>query len=1383
MNHSAIPSDQVVRPKFWQCALCLLCVSYSYGGDWPQWRFGAGRGAVSPHAIAPDLQLQWVRECPPSRSAWPSTQNKLQFDTAPEPVVEGQRIFIPSNTWDGISACDTRSGKELWRFDADGPVRFAPIAHKGKVYFVADDGFLYCLDAADGSLRWRVNGGPADRRILGNHRLISSWPARGGPVLHEGRLYFSASIWPFMGIFIHALDPESGEIIWSNSGDGSNYITQPHNTPSFAGIVPQGHFAAEGDRLVVPGGRSTPAIFDCRDGRQVAFPFDKKLGGHAVMAGGGSYFCAGTSYFLSDGKHTGEKAPALLDDETFIMPDTSRVIGISARPTESKAGRGQPKVARQAQFERPITSKVPGRWFIKAGNHIFAAGSGKVAAYDCSAKSTGAAVWEAEVPGTVWNMLAADDRLFVMTTDSRLYCFGAPPVDEPVTHTWNRQPLPVETAGDRALADAVIRHGGRAGYALALGKTPTSLIASLMESTEFHLVAVDDAAAAVAELRRSLQGAGLYGSRAAAHVGAPERFPFPPYLAHAIIVANPASAGIASPHFVHTVFAALRPYGGCAMLALSAAEHERFMDQVNTAKLPQALVTRDGGLTVLRRVGALPNTDDWSHQYGNSAQTVVSQDKQVRAPLGVLWFGGPTHEGILPRHGHGPNPQVAGGRLLIEGPDLLRAVDVYTGRVLWEKSLPGFGKYYNVTSHFAGAGKIGSNYVTLADHIYAVYDRKILELDAATGVTTKTFALPDHGNPHWGYIGVTGDLLVASAAPLALDPGKPGKPKAAKPAKDMRAIIEKGATWQYLAGEDPVPQWQSLDAALQGNWKRGKAGFGYGDDDDATRLDMRKKYTRVYIRHEFSGAATKDLKTLGLMLNFDDGFIAYLNGKEVARSHVQGHGSKAKTSGHEAGNFEYFEFKDWQRLVLPGRNVLALAGYNTSANSSDFSLDPYLVGLPEKPALQAAKEPRKASSWSPPEAQYASGSRRVCVFDRKSGTLLWSREAAFNFRHNNFCLSDDTVFCIDSMTPPKRAGMTWSGASPGRPATLYALNARTGEPRWQAENPFGTFLSYSKKHDLLLQAGSDYRDRASDENKKGMTAFRGRDGQVLWKNDLSYGGPCLLWKDKVLTNGRGGIALDIKTGEPTGWRYTRNYGCNTAIGSEHLLTFRSGAAGFYDMENLSGTGNLGGFKSSCTSNLIPANGVLSAPDYTRTCTCAYQNQTSLAMVHMPEAEFWTSGGAFAGKRIGINFGAPGDRRSPAGTLWLEHPSVGGNSEAVAVTVAGKSLAYFRQHASTIAKGELAWVRASGVSGAERIRMTIPKAIGAKSYTVRLLFGKPTSDGVFDVSLEDKVILTAFQPGSAIKEFTGIEISDGELQLDFSSTRGNAVLTGIELIAE
>ena len=47
--------------------------------------------------------------------------------------------------------------------------------------------------------------------VLGNGRMISLWPVRGGPVLQGDVLYFAAGIWPSEGIFIHAIDPVGGK--------------------------------------------------------------------------------------------------------------------------------------------------------------------------------------------------------------------------------------------------------------------------------------------------------------------------------------------------------------------------------------------------------------------------------------------------------------------------------------------------------------------------------------------------------------------------------------------------------------------------------------------------------------------------------------------------------------------------------------------------------------------------------------------------------------------------------------------------------------------------------------------------------------------------------------------------------------------------------------------------------------------------------------------------------------------------------------------------------------------------------------------------------------------------------------------------------------------
>ncbi|MEE8576109.1 MAG: PAS domain-containing protein, partial [candidate division Zixibacteria bacterium] len=130
---------------------------------------------------------------------------------------------------------------------------------------------------------------------------------------------------------------------------------------------------------------------------------------------------------------------------------------------------------------------------------------------------------------------------------------------------------------------------------------------------------------------------------------------------------------------------------------------------------------------------------------------------------------------------------------------------------------------------------------------------------------------------------------------------------------------------------------------------------------------------------------------------------------------------------------------------------------------------------------------------------------------------------------------------------------------------------------------------------------------------------------------------------------------------------------------EHLLTFRSAAAGFFDLANDGGTGNFGGFKSSCTSNLVVANGVLNAPDYTRTCVCRYQNQTSLAMVHMPEVETWTdnsylsAGNVISSSANAVAFFDTGGDMTCANDSFLELLGYDEHSE-----ILGKSVTSFGQ---------------------------------------------------------------------------------------------------------
>ncbi len=425
--------------------------------------------------------------------------------------------------------------------------------------------------------------------------------------------------------------------------------------------------------------------------------------------------------------------------------------------------------------------------------------------------------------------------------------------------------------------------------------------------------------------------------------------------------------------------------------------------------------------------------------------------------------------------------------------------------------------------------------------------------------------------------------------------------------------------------------------------------------------------------------------------------------------------------------------------------------------------------------------------------------------DRYTGKVLWTAAARYDFRHNGICAGNGRLFAIDRLSGAQINRLKGTAQESDVKPRIVCFDLKSGRQIWQSETDvFGTWLSYSTKFDTLVESGRVARDTLLDE-PKGMRAFDAKTGAILW-HDKRFLGPAMLHDDTILKDCS---ACDLLTGEPrmrpdplTGelseWTWVRNYGCNTPLASKNLITFRSGAAGYFDLCNDGGTGNFGGFRSSCTNNLIVANGVLCAPEYTRNCTCGYQNQTSLGLIHMPDAEMWTSFGKIGHKgtirRVGVNFGAPGDRKAADGTLWLEFPSVGGSSPALDVSVTGKGVQYVRHNAARVS-GAMNWVTASAVSGLESLTVKLGSADAKEQlYTVRLYFAELSDhkpgERLFDVTMQGKPVLQNFdivkEAGEAnktlVKEFKGIKIGP-ELKLLFQAVNGRSVLGGIEVVAE
>jgi hypothetical protein len=163
--------------------------------------------------------------------------------------------------------------------------------------------------------------------------------------------------------------------------------------------------------------------------------------------------------------------------------------------------------------------------------------------------------------------------------------------------------------------------------------------------------------------------------------------------------------------------------------------------------------------------------------------------------------------------------------------------------------------------------------------------------------------------------------------------------------------ILEGDDWRYFKGTGaPAADWKAVGFDDSG-WLVGPGGFGYGDGDDNTELlDMQNNYLTVYTRKKFTVADPGAVTGLRFSIDYDDGFVAYLNGTEIARKNVTGSPPAYNTGAtidHEASSgtgtpmpVEYFNVNP--TLLVAGTNVLAIQGHNQSLSSSDFSLIPEL---------------------------------------------------------------------------------------------------------------------------------------------------------------------------------------------------------------------------------------------------------------------------------------------------------------------------------------------------------------------------------------------------------------------------------------------------------
>ncbi len=179
-----------------------------------------------------------------------------------------------------------------------------------------------------------------------------------------------------------------------------------------------------------------------------------------------------------------------------------------------------------------------------------------------------------------------------------------------------------------------------------------------------------------------------------------------------------------------------------------------------------------------------------------------------------------------------------------------------------------------------------------------------------------------------------------------------------------RTLLQQGDACKYIVPNAATSRnWRATNFD-DSHWQSGQTGVGYGDGDDNTIVANRSR--SVFVRQTFEVTDLAQIEEIIFHVDYDDGFVAYLNGVEIARANMDAGVFPNYLAGvitdREAELYQgipptKFTLKNVEELLVAGENVLAVQVHNVSTTSSDLSIIPFLSLGTKIPLTTGAEVP------------------------------------------------------------------------------------------------------------------------------------------------------------------------------------------------------------------------------------------------------------------------------------------------------------------------------------------------------------------------------------------------------------------------------------------
>jgi outer membrane protein assembly factor BamB len=199
----------------WILVFNLACSVPAFGADWPQWR-GPHRDGTSSET---GLLQSWPAGGP--RLVWKTQGLGEGYSSF---AVVGDRLYTQGQqgNQEFVVAFDTKTGKLIWKTPSGrafhesrghGP-RGTPTIEGARLYALAADGTLVCLEAATGQRIWGMN---LIERFGGR---VPTWGISESPLIDGDRVIVTPG---GPGASVVALETLKGDLLWKSQSDSAGY--------------------------------------------------------------------------------------------------------------------------------------------------------------------------------------------------------------------------------------------------------------------------------------------------------------------------------------------------------------------------------------------------------------------------------------------------------------------------------------------------------------------------------------------------------------------------------------------------------------------------------------------------------------------------------------------------------------------------------------------------------------------------------------------------------------------------------------------------------------------------------------------------------------------------------------------------------------------------------------------------------------------------------------------------------------------------------------------------------------------------------------------------------------------------------------------------------